>query len=252
MKRKILFTALAFVLLCSTTACGSTANPQSEAAKISSTTPPYLSLSASNGNSAAQSDTALELPGGSIDYSVYEPYGLLYDPQNGYYTFNGNVVRYFNDPVAGASFTNYFTGTVDLEAEYDTENALVGIKECSQEVYDYHTEKHNAFSTGGKTDTTIQNGTQSANADWLKDYEIYGVFYDTEKSGWYCNGERIKMLIDSEKALVYSTDENGICLSVVRNKDHTIAEIKEIAEVNAKDLMQENNPQDNGNLTIED
>ena len=252
MKRKILCTALAFVLLCSTTACGSTPNTQPEADKKSSTAPPYSSSTASSGTCIIQDNTALESPGGNVDYSVYEPYGLRYDSQNDCYTFNGSIVRYFNDPVVGASFTNYFTGTVDIEAEYDTKNVLVGIKECSQEVYDYHTEKQTVFSTGGRTDTTIQSGTQSPDTHWLKDYEIYGISYDKEKSGWYCKGERIKILIDSEKKLVFSTDENGIYLSVVRNEDHTIAEIKEITEADAKDLMQENNPRDNGNLTIED
>ena len=222
MKRKILCTALAFVLLCSTT-------------------PPYSSLSVSSGTSTIQDNTTLESPDGNVDYSMYEPYGLLYDSQNGCYTFNGSIVRYFNDPVAGASFTNYFTGTADLEAEYDTKNVLVGIKECSQEVYDCHTEKQTMFSAGGRTDTTIQSGTPSPDTHWLEDYEIYGISYNTKKSGWYCNGERIKILIDSEKKFVYSTNKNGIYLSVVRNEDHTIAEIKEITEADAKDLIQENN-----------
>ena len=237
----------------STTVCGSTPNTQPKVDKISSKSPPYSSLSASNEANVVQDNTALESPNGNVDYSVYEPYGLLYDSQNNCYTFNGNIVRYFNDTVVGASFTNYFTGTVDIEAEYDTKNVLVGIKECSQEVYDYHNKKQTAFSTGGKTNKTIQSGTQqSSDTHWLKDYEIYGISYDTKKSCWYCNDERIKILIDNEKKLVYSTDENGICLSVVRNEDHTIAKIKEIAEADAKDLMQRNNPQDNGDLTIED
>ena len=50
-----------------------------------------------------------------MDYSIYEPYGLSYDQENYYFTYNGNVVRFFNDPIAGASFTNFFSGTVDIE-----------------------------------------------------------------------------------------------------------------------------------------
>ena len=41
--------------------------------------------------------------------------GLSYDQENYYFTYNGNVVRFFNDPIAGASFTNFFSGTVDIE-----------------------------------------------------------------------------------------------------------------------------------------
>ena len=48
---------------------------------------------------------------------------------------------FFNDPVGGASFTNFFTGTVDIEAERDTNDKLIGIRECTKEVYDRHTEK---------------------------------------------------------------------------------------------------------------
>lgn len=86
-----------------------------------------------------------EIPGEFAGYSVYEKYGLLYDEENDCYTYNGSVVRFFNDPTAGASFTNFFTGTVDIEAVYDEESNLIGIKECSKEVYDRHTKKNKRF-----------------------------------------------------------------------------------------------------------
>ena len=51
---------------------------------------------------------------------------MIYDKNSKCYTYKGNVVRFFNDPVGGASFTNFFTGTVDIEAERDTNiNLLV-------------------------------------------------------------------------------------------------------------------------------
>ena len=78
-----------------------------------------------------------------------------------------------------------------------------------------------------------------------------GRFATSENRSWYYGDERIKVLIDSEKKLVYQTDENGTYLSVVRNEDN-IAEIKKISEAEAKDLMKENNPQDNGELTTEE
>lgn len=91
---------------------------------------------------ASDYDTAAELPGGNIDYGIYEEYGLIYDKNSKCYTYKGNVVRFFNDPVGGASFTNFFTGTVDIEAERDTNDKLIGIRECTKEVYDRHTEKY--------------------------------------------------------------------------------------------------------------
>lgn len=89
-----------------------------------------------------------EFPGGRVDYSAYEPYGLVLDEKTGCYTYNGSVVRFFNDPAVGASFTNFFTGTVDIEAKRDRDNQLIGIEECSQEVYDYHTQKYNKSHNG--------------------------------------------------------------------------------------------------------
>ena len=235
----------------STTARDSEPDAHRESEKISGTPSPQPSVSAPDMTSVVQDSTTKESPGGNIEYSVYEPYGLLYDSQNRCYTFNGSIVKYFNDPAVGASFTNYFTGTVDIEAEYDAKNVLIGIKECSKEVCDYHNKKQAAFSKAGRTDTAVQSGTQSPDTQWLKDYEAYGISYNAEKCSWYYGDERIKVLIDSEKKSVYQTDENGIYLSVVRNEDH-IAEIKKISEAEAKYLMKENNPQDNGELTTEE
>ena len=235
----------------STTACDPKPDAHLEAEKNAGTPSPQPSLSAPDMIGVVQDSTTKESPGENIDYSVYEPYGLLYDSQNRCYTFNDSIVRYFNDPAAGASFTNYFTGAVDIEAEYDAKNVLIGIKECSKEVYDYHNKKQAAFSKAGRTDTTVQSGTQSPDTQWLKDYEAYGISYNAEKCSWYYGDERIKVLIDSEKKLVYQTDENGIYLSIVRNEDN-IAEIKKISGADAKDLMKENDPQDNGDLTTEE
>lgn len=255
MKRKVLCAVFTFLVLCGVTACGMASDVQYESERISSVAPKYSASSVSNEISTIQDDIAMQLPGGNIDYSVYEPYGLIYDPQNGGYMYNGSIVRQFNDPAAGASFTNYFTGTVDLEAEYDTNNILVGVKECSREVYDRHTEKYNSFSAyfaDQGTDNTIQHGNSTHNIDSLKDYETYGIFFNMENGGWYFNNNRIRILIDSEIASVYLDDKGGVCLCVVRNKDHTIAEMKEITEAEANALMGENDPQNNGDITVED
>lgn len=99
---------------------------------------------------AADNSEVLETNGEFEGYSVYEKYGLLYDNENDCYTYNGSVVRFFNDPIAGASFTNFFTGAVDIEAVYYEENTLIGIKECSKEVYDRHTKKYKKFKNFAK------------------------------------------------------------------------------------------------------
>ena len=190
-------------------------------------------------NNETSGSSATEIPGGSVDYSVYEPYGLVYDKENHYYTYNGNVVRFFNDPVAGASFTNFFSGTVDIEAEYDG-NKLIGIKECSKEVYDWHTQRHNCMSglSGG---TTSQVGG-TASQSWLKDYVDYGITYNTQNDEWYYNNQQIKVLVDGEQPTVYVNEKGSICLVVSRDSNHQISEIKEISDADAQLLLQNNNP----------
>ncbi len=94
-------------------------------------------------NTAPQSgrDSAAVEKTGTVDMTVYEPYGLIFDKEKDCYTYKGSIVRYFNDWRSGASFTNFSTGTVDIEGEYDDNNNLIGIKECLQEMYDFHTKK---------------------------------------------------------------------------------------------------------------
>ena len=86
-------------------------------------------------------EVTTQRPGDRVDYAVYEPYGLIFDEKTGCYTYNGSIVRFFNDSATGVSFTNFFTGTVDIEAVRDGNNRLTGIVECSKEVYDCHTER---------------------------------------------------------------------------------------------------------------
>lgn len=201
----------------------------------------YQAQTVSDTENAANDSTTAELPGGSVDYSIYEPYGLSYDQENYYFTYNGNVVRFFNDPIAGASFTNFFSGTVDIEADRDEENNLVGIKECSKENYDRHTQKHNNFNPTDTSLSTVQKG-ESTPQLWLKDYADYGITYNEQSGGWYYNNQRIKILLDSEQAVVYTDEENGVCVTISRDGNHQISEIKEISETDAQSLMLKNNP----------
>ena len=190
--------------------------------------------------------SAMETAGGSVDYSVYEPYGLVYDKENHCYTFNGNVVRFFNDPVAGASFTNFFSGAVDIEAEYDG-NKLIGIKECSKEVYDWHTQRHDRLSglTGGIGSNNMETATQtggSSSQSWLKDYADYGIIYNAQDGSWYYNNQRIMVLVDGEQPAVYVNEEGSVCLAVSRDSNHQISEIKKISDADAQMLLQDNKP----------
>lgn len=190
---------------------------------------------------AAENSPAMETFGGSVDYTLYEQYGLSYDEQKGCYIYNENVVRFFNDPVVGASFTNFFTGTVDIEAKRDENNNLIGIEECSKETYDYHTRKYRNLVASGEP-SAVQSGTTQNYEERLKDYETYGIAYNKSDYGWYYDDEKVHILVDSEKEFVYLNDEDGICLSVIRNENHDITEIKAISQEDAQLLLQNNNP----------
>lgn len=238
--KKLLTLALGSALLVGVVAgCSSSVNIPSDNNTTKNVS--YQAQTVSDTENAANDSTTAELPGGSVDYSIYEPYGLSFDQENYYFTYNGNVVRFFNDPIAGASFTNFFSGTVDIEADRDEENNLVGIKECSKENYDRHTQKHNNFNPTDTSLSTVQKG-ESTPQLWLKDYADYGITYNEQSGGWYYNNQRIKILLDSEQAVVYTDEENGVCVTISRDGNHQISEIKEISETDAQSLMLKNNP----------
>lgn len=52
---------------------------------------------------------------------------------------------------------------MDIEADRDEENNLVGIKECSKENYDRHTQKHNNFNPTDTSLSTVQKGESTPN-----------------------------------------------------------------------------------------
>ena len=198
---------------------------------------------------------AVEEPGKDADYTVYEPFGLRYDGKNDRYTYNGSVVAFFNDPVNGASFTNYFTGTIELEAEYDEDGTLVGIRECDPETYARHAEKRIRFGkvreASDSSEETAQPQAQSNELDWMKKYTPYGFSYDTEHHRLTYFGQQVKILSDPGKSAIYLSDDGDICLVIQRNIVGAVSAIEECSEEEARALMRDMNPA-GGNLTWED
>lgn len=244
---KRILSASVLISICMLTGCAGNVAASVQNGSLLSTIPAY-------DTGMVEDSSAAEIPG-SVDWSVYEAYGLSYDEKTGCYTYNGNIVRFFNDPAAGASFTNFFTGTVDIEAKRDADNNLVGIEECSQEVYDRHTRKQEHFkdmSISTEPNAAMAAETGKSNGESLKDYEEYGVSFDGEYGRWFYGGNEIKILIDSERAIVYYTDEKGICLSVSRDGNHNITEIETISESDAQLLLQANKPTASADYTTEE
>ena len=210
---------------------------------------------------------AIETSGGNMDYGIYEEYGLIYDKDSKCYTYKGNAVRFFNDPVGGASFTNFFTGTVDIEAERDTNDKLIGIRECTKEIYDRHTEKYEnsglkSMPAGTSTENgnmirnhesySMESGDKTENMNTLQDYESYGVVYHPKDGYWYYNDQIIGIFIDSEKPIVYFNDSGSIYLSIAKNSENGVMEIKEISEAEAQKLLRDNNSSNSASFTVEE
>lgn len=246
-KRNLL--PIALFCICAFTGCAKSNVPPSAGQQNIAA---LAALPNANGETRTSSDT-VEMPGGDTDYTVYEQYGLIYDKESKCYTYNGNVVRFFNDPAAGASFTNFFTGTVDIEAERDTDNKLIGIRECAKEDYDGHTEKYE--KSGLKSmpaGTSMETGNIMSNVHTLRDYESYGVSHNSEDGYWYYNNQKIGTFVDIEKSVVYFDDGGNIYLSISKNSEQETMEIKEISESDAQTLLGNNNPGNSISFTTEE
>ena len=210
---------------------------------------------AENGFILGDVDEAVEQPGDVADYSIYEPYGLCYDEDRSCFTYNGSVVAYFNDPIQGVGFTNYFTGTIELEPEYSVkDNTLIGIKECSPETYAMHAEKRLLFGKvrepSDSSEETAQPQTQSDELDWLREYAPYGIAYDADQHRLTYFGQRVEILIDVEKDSVYLSDLGDVCLVIQRNDDGAVSAIDACDAYQAQALLRSMIPQ-GGDLTVE-
>ncbi len=191
-----------------------------------------------------------------VDYSVYEPFGLVYagdagDTYRTNYSYNGQTVRFFYDPVTGANFTNFKTGAVDVEAVYE-DGRLTGLKECSQEDYDRRTERFErafgkaAASAPGDAAQEMPAaaaGRASEEEDWLKEYEPLGVNYGAESGKWLYNGAPIRVLIDPEAETVFRSDDGTVRLAALRNDAGEVYALEELTESEASQLMLAMDPQ---------
>ena len=239
-----------------------TAFTTSAQANNNNTTSEGQEYKTTNTSENASDYNAIETSGGDVDYRIYEEYGLTYDENSKCYTYKGNVVRFFNDPVGGASFTNFFTGTVDIEAERDTNDKLIGIRECTKEIYDRHTEKYEnsglksmpagtSTESGDETGNVdmiqnyksygVESGDKTGNRNTLQDYESYGIAYHPKDGHWYYNDQIIGMFIDIEKPIIYFDGSGSIYLSIAENSESGVMEIKEISEAEAQKLLRDNN-----------
>ncbi len=144
-------------------------------------------------------------------------------------------------PVGGASFTNFFTGTVDIEAERDTnDNLLVfgnaqkkfmtGIQK-SMKIQDLNqcplgTSTENGDMIRNHESYSMESGDKTENMNTLQDYESYGIVYHPKDGYWYYNDQIIGIFIDTKKPIIYFNNSGSIYLSIAENSENGVMEIK--------------------------
>ncbi|MDE6035792.1 MAG: M56 family metallopeptidase [Ruminococcus sp.] len=181
----------------------------------------------------AKSDSIEEATSEAEIFSKYEAYGMTYDANNDTLTFNGKLVRWFEDYYIvdgdNTAGINKFdeNGIVDVYAVRDTTNPernadgsydpsgkLIGLKEFSQE--EFNSRDINA----------IQNPEQVAINDviqqtedtqiLLQDYKKYGLDYEIDTAtgelsmNW--QGKPVHSIFDEPKGVWIANNQNGFNL----------------------------------------
>lgn len=146
-------------------------------------------------------------------FRIYEQFGMTYDVNKNQLTFNGKLVRWFEDYylIDGTNQAGVYhfneDGIIDVHAvrdfskiernadgSFDPSGELVGLKQFSQEEFD------------SRNIDRIKNSTQEAIAgypisdneinSWITEYGAFGVTYDKSNDQWYFNGEKVRRFRD--------------------------------------------------------
>ena len=134
-------------------------------------------------------------------YSVYEPYGLSYDAERGRLTFDGKLVRYFEDmlPVGDEGYAgtvcSFPDGEVDIRVErdlsapilreadgsYDPQKVypILSISEADQEIFDMRTKERE--DTQRLIEDSVATGATSSVAQ-SQETSFSGVYWWTAES----------------------------------------------------------------------
>ncbi len=166
---------------------------------------------------------------------------------------NEKRIRHYESILPGVADQSSTTERRADEAERDTDNELIGIRECAKEDYDRHTKKYeNSGLKSMSAGNSMESGNNMSNIHSLRDYEPYGVSYNSEDGYWYYNNQRICTFVDSDKAIVYLDDGGNIYLSISKNSEQGTMEIKEVSKADAQILLGNNNQGNSISFTTED
>lgn len=191
----------------------------------------------SDAENAANDSSTAELPGGSVDYSIYEsyesdevisleeqakaeeirqteiaeqysiyePYGMTYNIEKDRFFYNGQIVRYFKDQVSTEKTNSFFfdDGVVDVEPIRNADGSLTGLKQSSEADFKDRTEKQEKikaeFEAAGITGDSgsFEGGDPNYYDDSLDAYTAFGVSYDKATQKWMYEGKAIHILYDA-------------------------------------------------------
>ena len=201
--KKLLALALGGVLLVGCLAgCNIAAASQGGTSQFGTTSPPMT------GDSEQTIISYEEL------FKPYAQFGLTYDASKNELTYNGKVVRWFEDYYtvengiqAGNDFFNE-NGVVDVYAvrdltiivraedgSFDPSGKLTGVKEFSAEEFaarDIEAIKNPSPAVALTGDPPSAKELE----DMAKEYEAFGVTYDIKNDQWYFNGEKVRFFRD--------------------------------------------------------
>lgn len=174
-------------------------------------------------------------------FRIYEQFGMTYDVKKNELTFNGKLVRWFEDyyPIDGTNYVgiDYFNenGIVDVYAvrdfskiernadgSFDPSGKLVGLKEFSQEEFnsrDINIIKNpEQVTITGYTDETIQDIVQQTEETQilLQDYIPFGLNYEinsaTGELSMNWKGKPVHSIFDEEKSVWIANSQRGLYL----------------------------------------
>ncbi len=213
--KKLLALALGGVLLAGClTGCSIAAASQSGTSQLGTASPPMTEASEqtivafAEGNGSPTEISYEEL------FKPYAQFGLTYDASKNELTYNGKAVRWLEDYYtvengiqAGNDFFNE-NGVVDVYAvrdltsivraedgSFDPSGKLIGVEEFSAE--EFAARDIEAIKNPSPA-VALTGNTPSAKEleDMAKEYEAFGVTYDSKNDQWYFNGEKVRFFRD--------------------------------------------------------
>ena len=211
MKRIALCTA-AMLLIISLAGCGAT--PQNikgqneRAGEETSLSADAVKASGSSSNDQSSSFTRKEKM-----YAPYEEFGMHYDAEKDELTYNGKLVRWFEDfysingkEMAGLNFLNE-NGTVDVHAVRDLENTLksadgsadpsgtlIGLKEFSQQEFDARDIEAYKNAQSVTSEGKLRSAEETAKL--VEEYKAFGLTYDADNDQLFFYGEKVRYFQD--------------------------------------------------------